>query len=144
MDSNWSSYRRKQVNISKAVFNDEVNTLLTRHYRYLYSLLVKSSRDQGTFNDTYLKLTYKYNPEKDFIEQFKYYFKLLKGAYFRDNKVTNYQLVLVDNYTDNLFGSDFELEQPVKKDIISMEDLKAKVKAYAFSQKADKTPNKKD
>jgi len=66
--SNWSSYRRKEVNISKAIFNNEVNTLLAKNYKYLHSHLVKYSRDEDTFNDAFLKLTYNYNPDKDFIE----------------------------------------------------------------------------
>lgn len=31
-------------------------------------MLVKQPEDRDIFNDTYLKLTYKYNPNKDFIE----------------------------------------------------------------------------
>ncbi len=38
----WSSYRRKFVNIEKAVYNIEVNQLLVQHYQYLHSLLVVS------------------------------------------------------------------------------------------------------
>ncbi len=63
-----SSYQRKQVNINKAIPNSEVNRLLQLHYKYLHSRLVKSDKDEAIFNDTYLKLTYNYNPSKDFIE----------------------------------------------------------------------------
>lgn len=41
---------------------------MNRHYKYLHSLLVISKDDEGIFNDTYLKMTYRYNPELDFIE----------------------------------------------------------------------------
>jgi len=56
------------VNINKAIPNSEVNRLLQLHYKYLHSRLVKSDKDEAVFNDTYLKLTYNYNPSKDFIE----------------------------------------------------------------------------
>lgn len=29
---------------------------------------VNTPEDEDVFNDTYLKITYKYNPEKDFVE----------------------------------------------------------------------------
>lgn len=88
--NNWDSYRRKQVNIDKAVANDTVAQLMQQHYQHLYSRLVVSESDKDIFNDTYLKLTYNYDSERDFIEQYCYYFNLLKGAYYRDNKVTNW------------------------------------------------------
>lgn len=143
--SNWSSYRRKSVNISKAVENETVSKLLSANYQYLHNSLIKSKRDEDTFNDTYLKLTYNYNPDKDFIDQFKYYFNLLKGAYFRDDSVANYQLQIVDTFPDKYFKDtdDFELEQPVKKKTISMDDLKAKVQNYAISTKTSKRTSKK-
>lgn len=96
--SNWDSYRRMQVNISKSVPNNEVAGLLAIHYRYLHSKLVRYTEDEDVFNDTFLKLTYNYNPDKDFISQYLYYFNLLKGAYYRDNKVTSW---LVTSIEDN-------------------------------------------
>lgn len=87
--NNWNSYKRKQCNINKAIRNDAVSSLIQQHYKLLHSKL--KIKDESLFNDTYLKLTYNYNPDKDFIEQFTYYYNLLKGAYYRDNKVTNYQ-----------------------------------------------------
>lgn len=32
-NNNWDSYRRKQINIDKAVTNDEVSQLFERHYK---------------------------------------------------------------------------------------------------------------
>lgn len=143
MNEVWSSYKRKQVNIDKAIPNSEVCRLLQLHYRYLHSRLVKSDRDEGIFNDTYLKLTYNYNPSKDFIEQYIYYFKLLKGAYYRDDKVANYYVELVEvydkvdtaDYSDTSFSID--TEQP-KKDKRKLTDLKKEIQSYAISQKAYK------
>ena len=91
--NNWDQYKRMQCNIEKATQNETVSKLTNRHYKWLYKLLVHSPEDQDIFNDTYLKLTYKYNPEKDFVEQFKFIFSQLKGAYYRDAKCNiHYQL----------------------------------------------------
>lgn len=141
MSNIWSSYKRKQVNISKATFNDEVNRLMEIYYKQLHSLLVKSEQDQDTFNDTYLKLTYNYNPEKNFIEQFKYYFNLLKGAYYRDDRVANYYLSLSD-IPDISYKTDEEEVKTEEK--ISMDKLKQNIQNYANFKKGQKRTNKID
>lgn len=140
-----SSYKRKQVNIDKAIPNSEVSRLLQLHYKCLHSLLVRSDRDEGIFNDTYLKLTYNYNPSKDFIEQYIYYFKLLNGAYYRDDKADNYYVELVEvydkvdtaDYSDTSFSSELDTAQP-KRDKRKLTDLKKEIQSYAISQKAYK------
>lgn len=132
---NWSSYRRKQVNISKAVSNDAVSQQLVKHYRYLHNLLVFVDSDEDIFNDTYLKLTYNYQPEIDFREQFIYYFNLLKGAYFRDDKVSNYYLGL-DSAADIADAPEYE-DEPVK-DKPSLTNLKASLQSYANFKKSTK------
>ena len=67
--NNWDDYRRKQVNINRSQLNKEVSVLLTKHYNYLHSKLVKYEEEEDIFNDTYLKLTYKYDPARkdDFL-----------------------------------------------------------------------------
>ena len=90
LTSNWNEWKRMQINIDKAQCNEEVTVLLNQHYPYLHTRLVKLATDEDIFNDTFLKLTYLYNPEEDFINQYCYYFKLLKGAYYRDAKVTKW------------------------------------------------------
>lgn len=134
--NNWDSYRRMQINIQKSVFNEQVTELLTKHYRYLHSLLVKQPTDEDIFNDTYLKLTYNYNPDKDFIDQYKYYFNLLKGAYYRDDKVTNW---LVTHIEDNPVEIPDTIpdEQPLKKKDDFINNLKSELNA--LSKKANKT-----
>ena len=129
--NNWDDYKRKQVNIRKSKNNPEVSKLLQKHYNYLHSKLVKYEEDEEVFSDTFLKLTYNYNPDKDFINQFIYYFNLLKGAYFRDSKVRKYQVTSIeDNYNEVVEIID-ENDEPVisitedeflnklKKDIIN-------------------------
>ncbi len=96
-DNNWNQWKRMQVNIDKAQYNQEVNGLLSKYYQQLHSILVKSETDEDVFNDTFLKLTYNYNPDIDFVQQYCYYFKLLKGAYYRDSKVYNYLVVPIDD-----------------------------------------------
>lgn len=93
----YDKWRRMQNNIDNAYNNPEVSNLLNKHYKQLHSMLVKSELDEDIFNDTYLKLTYNYNPDSDFIQQYQYYFNLLKGAYYRDDKVTNYIVVPIED-----------------------------------------------
>lgn len=88
--SNWDQYKRMQCNINKATSNEQVSKLTSQYYQYLQQLLVHSPEDQAIFNDTFLKLTYKYNPEQDFIVQFQKMFKQLKGAYYRDTRCNIY------------------------------------------------------
>ena len=90
---NWDKYKRMQCNIQKASYNPEVNTLMGWHYQKLYNTLVVSKADEDIFNDAYLKITYKYNPDEDFMEQFKWLFNQLKGAYYRDDRCNHcYQI----------------------------------------------------
>lgn len=133
MSEVWSSYKRKQVNINKAVFNPEVSSLLQIHYKYLHSRLVKSYKDEEIFNDTYLKLTYNYNPDKDFIEQYLYYFNLLKGAYYRDDKVANYYLDLVDTY-DKIDMPTQQNEDDEPKDKPKLTNLKLEIQNYTKNE----------
>lgn len=136
---NWSKYRRKQNNLDKAEYNYLVNDLLTKHYRYLHSLLVKTKSDESTFNDTYLKLTRVYSPDKDFIDQFKYYFTQLSGQYMRDDKCYNYAETKVEIYTDNIQLVDSEQEEtkPTLKTALIND-----IKEYALLEKAQKYKTK--
>ena len=88
--NNWDKYKRMQCNIEKAIINEVVMNLTLKNYNQLQMELVKSPEDWDIFNDTYLKLTYKYNPNKDFKEQFKWLFNQLKGAYYRDDKANHF------------------------------------------------------
>ena len=136
---NWSKYRRKQNNLEKAEYNYQVNDLLSKHYRYLHSLLVKTESDESTFNDTYLKLTRTYKVEYDFIDQFKYYFNQLSGQYMRDDKCYNYAETKVEIYTDNIQVIESEPEEPkptLKTALIN------NIKEYALLEKAQKYKTK--
>lgn len=126
------------------MYNREVNQQLTNHYKYLHTLLVITESDEAIFNDTYLKLTYNYDSSKDFREQFKYYFNLLKGAYYRDNLVENYVVQTIEDRAVPDTIQPIEEEEPKKKDKPSISDLKNKVQAYALSKKEYKRASKKD
>ena len=129
---NWSKYRRKQNNIEKAEYNYQVNDLISKHYRYLHSLLVKTELDESTFNDTYLKLTRLYSPKQDFIDQFIFYFTQLSGQYMRDDKCYNYAETKVESYTDNILLTDNEPEETKPTALIN------NIKEYALLEKAQK------
>ena len=122
---NWDKYRRMQCNIDKAKYNDSVALLTSKHYQQLYKELVKTTEDKDVFNDTYLKLTYKYNPQKDFIDQFRWYFNQLKGAYYRDSKCNIHYLLKDEllNFPDNT------QEEVTSKDIDIVTKLQAMLKA---------------
>ena len=98
--------------------------------------------DEDTFNDTYLKLTHSYNPNQDFIEQYKHTFYNLKLAYKQDDKVANYYMELTETYDKVTSISDTissnEDEEPVKKDKPKLSNLKLEIQNYAISQKAYK------
>ena len=121
----FDKWRRMQVNIDKAQYNEVVSNLLTKHYQQLYKMLVKSEQDEDIFNDTYLKLTYNYNPDSDFIQQYQYYFNLLKGAYYRDDKVTNYLVVAID---DKDYPDVEEPEPIITNNANFIETIKAEIK----------------
>lgn len=93
MNQNWDSYKRKSANLNKAVENNLLFVELIK----IYNVLIKNFKCIDIFNDTVIKLTYKYNPNIPLYEQFSFYYNQLKGEYFRDNKVTNY---LIQSYAD--------------------------------------------
>ena len=81
--------------------------------------LVKSPEDWDIFNDTYLKLTYKYNPNKDFKEQFKWLFNQLKGAYFRDDECNHFYTLEEDRISIPDFIKDEENVPDKDMDLIT-------------------------
>lgn len=104
--NNQDKYRRMQCNLEKAIINEAVTNLLLRHYKELQDQLITNVEDYGIFNDTYLKLTYKYDPNRDFVEQFVWIFKQLKNSYYRDDKchihyqINDEALVIPDDIDD--------------------------------------------
>ena len=89
--------------------------------------------DEDIFNDTYLKLTYNYKPEIDFVNQFIYYFNLLKGAYYRDDKVAGYYLSLDTTAAD--IADTPEYDEDEQKDKPSLTNLRESLQSYANFKK---------
>lgn len=117
--NNWDKYKRMQCNIEKAIINEVIMNLTLKNYNQLQMELVKSPEDWDIFNDTYLKLTYKYNPNKDFKEQFKWLFNQLKGAYFRDDKCNHFYTLEEDRISIPDFIKDEENVPDKDMDLIT-------------------------
>ena len=115
--NNWDKYKRMQCNMQKATYNCTVIHLMDQHYQHLHNRLVRNPQDEDIFNDTFLKMTYKYNPQKDFVEQFCWLFKQLKGAYFRDDKANKFYQIREDLLTIPDFIQ--EREQAVDTSIVN-------------------------
>lgn len=142
---NWSSYKRKQVNIDKAQYNPTINLQLSQHYNQLHSCLVTKEGDDDIFNDTFLKLTHSYNPEQDFIEQFKHTFYNLRLAYEKDDRVANYYLSFIGDSVSTV-NEPSECMQEIDKDNVTSDklaELKKRVQSYAISQKSNNRADKK-
>lgn len=126
LTNNHDQFRIEQNNIDKSITNSEVSILMSKHYQYLHNLLVKIEFHEDIFQDTFLKLTYNYNPDREFIEQFEYYFNMLKGWYYRSSKVIKYHIRELD---DNL---DIEDEEEIEQiNETNFEDLRNAVLAKA-------------
>lgn len=117
--NNWDKYKRMQCNIEKAIINEVIMNLTLKNYNQLQMELVKSPEDWDIFNDTYLKLTYKYNPNKDFKEQFKWLFNQLKGAYYRDDKCNHFYTLEEDRISIPDFIKDEENVPDKDMDLIT-------------------------
>lgn len=117
--NNWDKYKRMQCNIEKAIINEVIMNLTLKNYNQLQMQLVKSPEDWDIFNDTYLKLTYKYNPNKDFKEQFKWLFNQLKGAYYRDDKCNHFYTLEEDRISIPDFIKDEENVPDKDMDLIT-------------------------
>ena len=128
--NNWDKWKRMQCNLNKAVMNAQVANLMNQNYQQLWNEFVKTPEDQDVFNDAYLKLTYKYVPEQDFVEQFRHIFKQLKGAYYRDDSANHYYQL----NEDRLNVPEPEEEVKVRRNV----DIITKLQQYAIQRKSTK------
>ena len=128
--NNWDKWKRMQCNLNKAVMNAQVANLMNQNYQQLWNEFVKTPEDQDIFNDAYLKLTYKYVPEQDFVEQFRLIFKQLKGAYYRDDSANHYYNL----NEDRLNVPEPEEEVKVRRNV----DIITKLQQYAIYRKSTK------
>ena len=128
--NNWDKWKRMQCNLNKAVMNAQVANLMNQNYQQLWNEFVKTPEDQDIFNDAYIKLTYKYVPEQDFVEQFRHIFKQLKGAYYRDDSANHYYQL----NEDRLNVPEPEEEVKVRRNV----DIITKLQQYAIYRKSTK------
>ena len=128
--NNWDKWKRMQCNLNKAVMNAQVANLMNQNYQQLWNEFVKTPEDQDMFNDAYIKLTYKYVPEQDFVEQFRHIFKQLKGAYYRDDSANHYYQL----NEDRLNVPEPEEEVKVRRNV----DIITKLQQYAIYRKSTK------
>lgn len=128
--NNWDKWKRMQCNLNKAVMNAQVANLMNQNYQQLWNEFVKTPEDQDIFNDAYLKLTYKYVPEQDFVKQFRLIFKQLKGAYYRDDSANHYYQL----NEDRLNVPEPEEEVKVRRNV----DIITKLQQYAIYRKSTK------
>ena len=110
--------------IKKSQINEEAMRLVNQHYRYLYSKLVLTENDRDLFNDTVLSISYKYDPSKDFVNQFIFHFKSNQVGLVQENKIRNY---LVTEMPDNYDSID-EDEPESEADKITMNELITSIK----------------
>lgn len=66
MIKNYDKYKRMEGNLNRALPNEVVANYTNQYYSELRSLLVNTTEDEDIFQDTFIKLTYKYNPEEPF------------------------------------------------------------------------------
>ena len=110
--------------IKRSQINEEAMRLVNQHYRYLYSKLVLTENDRDLFNDTVLSISYKYDPNKDFVNQFIFHFKSNQVGLVQENKIRNY---LVTEIPDNYDTID-EDEPESEADKITMNELITSIK----------------
>lgn len=120
----FDKYHTKYINSQKASQNDMVSKLMQQYYQQLHRL-VKSEDDEDTFNDAFIKLTYCFNPDEDFINQFTYQFNLLKGKYHRYDKTLKWCQI-----PENIIN---DTEEPEK---MNQKQLLKRILDYAILEKA--------
>ena len=107
-----------KIAIKRSQINEEAMRLLNQNYNFLYNELVKTENDKDIFNDTVLSISYKYNPDKDFNEQFIFHFKSNNVAFIQQNKIRNYLIQEIPENYDII-----EDEPEYNEDKITMNDF---------------------
>ncbi|WP_042367549.1 hypothetical protein [Bacteroides neonati] len=87
----------KNTAIHNAKSNPEAMLLLDKHYKPL-SQLITDEESAELFNDTVLSISYRYNPDQNFIDLFKYLYKQHRYAKTCNNSVKRY---LIDTLPEN-------------------------------------------
>ena len=107
-----------KIAIKRSQINEEAMRLLNQNYNFLYNELVKTENDQDLFNDTVLSISYKYNPDNEFNEQFIFHFKSNQVGLTQENKIRNYLIQEIPENYDII-----EDEPEYNEDKITMNDF---------------------
>ena len=110
-EKNRTANKRSQI-------NEEAMRLLNQNYNFLYNELVKTDNDRDLFNDTVLSISYKYNPDNEFNEQFIFHFKSNQVGLTQENKIRNYLIQEIPENYDII-----EDEPEHNEDKITMNDF---------------------
>ena len=124
---NWDEYKRKSHNIDKGKENKDVNLLMCEYYDVLHNQLIKCADDYDVFNDTFLKMSYRYDGY-NFCDSFIYFFGMLKGAYKRDKSTIIYSSE-IDDLPDEIDEYDEPDTEINESDFIA--ELKLNIEHYA-------------
>lgn len=134
MNKTYYENSQYRTAIKKSQINEEAMRLVNQHYRYLYSKLVLTENDRDLFNDTVLSISYKYDPTKDFVNQFIFHFKSNQVGLVQENKIRNY---LVTEMPDNYDRID-EDEPESQTNKITMNELITSIKDARIEEIAQK------
>lgn len=83
--------------INNAKLNPEAMLLMGRHYNEL-AALITDEESAELFNDTVLSISYRYNPDQNFIDLFKYLYKQHRYAKTCNNSVKRYLIDTLPEY----------------------------------------------
>ena len=133
LDNKKVEWRTRNISnlIKKSKENPAVMELIGKHYEYLRKRCIWVDEDEDTFNDTVLKITYNYNPEIDFAQQFIHQFNLEKRYKYDEKKLNSYLYQKLDDKPD------FDIEDIIEEDNKSTNNVFSKEDIQEFIEYAN-------
>ena len=98
----WDEYHRAMATIKKAVANDKVNGLFNEYKDIIYGVC----KDKDLVANTYLRLTYEYADNQDFMWQFMGLYKKLKYIKAMDAKFEAIRYTELTEKEADIYGVD--------------------------------------
>ena len=99
----WTKEKRVEASLKKAKENEELN----RQFMAYKKIILDVCHDWEMVNNTYIRLTYDYNPKVDFMDQFMGLYRKLKAIDRIDKRNEEITWVeLLENQIDNSDGMD--------------------------------------
>ena len=94
----WDKYKRVEASLKKAQVNDE----LKDQFKQYKKIIMDVCKDKEMVNNTYIRLTYEFNPNLDFMTQFMGLYRKLKAIAKIDQRNEEITWVeLLENQVDN-------------------------------------------